>query len=135
VKAVSSIGISTWSSCEGHWGEPAYIVFDGKYHRLWFQTIFNTFVKKKLHLICSWDWLGWDERCSIGSLNGNQLELYLEIQAVARLVYDNRDFLRESKKQVCSLLTDKNKNMNKRNLLNVFEGFFEESLLRCSSSQ
>ena len=135
VKAVSSVGISTWSSCEGHWGEPAYIVFDGKYHRLWFQAIFNKFVKKKLRLICSWDWLGWDERCSISSPNGNQLELYLEIQAVARLIYDNGIFLRNSRKQICSLLTDKHKSMNKRKLLNAFEGYFEESLLRCSSSQ
>jgi len=135
VKSVSSVGISTWSSCEGHWGEPAYIVFDGKYHRLWFQAIFNRFVKKKLRLICSWDWLGWDERCSISSPNGNQLELYLEIQAVARLIYDNGIFLRNSRKQICSLLTDKHKSMNKRKLLNAFEGYFEESLLRCSSSQ
>ena len=126
VKAVSSIGISTWSSCEGHWGEPAYIVFDGKYHRLWFQTIFNKFVRKKLNLVCNWDWLGWDERCSISSPGGDLLELYLEIQDVARLIYDNRDFLRNSKKQVCSLLTDKHKNMNKKELLGVFEDYFEE---------
>ena len=126
VKSISSAGISTWSSCEGHWGEPAYIVFDGKYHRLWFQAIFNKFVKKKLRLICSWDWLGWDERCFISNPNGNQIELYLEIQDVARLIYDYRGFLRESKKQVCSRLTDKHKSMNKRNLLNAFECYFEE---------
>jgi len=135
VKAVSSVGISTWSSCEGHWGEPAYIVFDGKYHRLWFQTIFNKFIRKKLNLVCEWEWLGWDERCSISSPSGDLLQLYLEIQDVARLIYDNRDFLRNSKKQVCSLLTDKHKNMNKKELLNVFARYFEESLLRCSSSQ
>lgn len=127
VKSVSSVGISTWSSCEGHWGEPAYIVFDGKYHRLWFQTIFNKFVRKKLNPVCNWDWLGWDERCSISSPGKNLLALYLEIQDVARLVYDNRIFLRERKKQVCSRLTDKHRNMNKKELLNVLDGFFEES--------
>ena len=135
VKAVSSIGISTWSSCEGHWGEPAYIKFDGKYHRLWCQALFDKFIRKKLNLVCNWEWCGWDERCFISSPGVDILEVYLEIQDVARLIYDNRDFLRNSKKQVCSLLTDKHKNMNKRNLLNVFEGFFEESLLRCSASQ
>ena len=135
VKSISSAGISTWSSCEGHWGEPAFIVFDGKYHRLWFQAIFNKFIRKKLNLVCEWEWLGWDERCSIGSQNGDLLELYLELQDVARLIYDYRIILRESKKQVCSLLTDKHKSMNKKELLNIFEGYFEESLLRCSSSQ
>src|SRR3990172_7668430 len=126
VKSVSSVGISTWSSCEGHWGEPVYIKFDGKYHRLWCQAIFNTFVKKKLNLVCNWEWCGWDERCFISSPGGDILELYLEIQAVARLIYDNRIFLRNSKKQVCSLLTDKHKSMNKKNLLNAFENYFEE---------
>ena len=76
--------------------------------------------------MCEWDWLGWDERCSISSPGGDLLELYLEIQDVARLIYDNRDFLRNSKKQVCSLLTDKHKNMNKKELLGVFEDYFEE---------
>ena len=126
VKSVSFVGISTWSSCEGHWGEPAYIVFDGKYHRLWFQTIFNKFIRKKLNLVCEWEWLGWDERCFISSPGGDIMELYLEIQNVARLIYDNRIFLRNSKKQICSLLTDKHKSMNKRNLLNAFECYFEE---------
>ncbi|HHT9139122.1 MAG TPA: hypothetical protein ACFYEK_18005 [Candidatus Wunengus sp. YC60] len=125
VKSVSSIGISTWSSCEGHWGEPAYIVFDGKYHRLWFQAIFNKFIRKKLNLVCQWEWLGWDERCSIRSSHGDCLELYLEIQDVARLIYNYRDFLRNSKKQVSTLLTDKHRNMSKKELLNAFEGFFD----------
>lgn len=128
VKSISSLGISTWSSCEGHWGEPAYIVFDGRYHRLWFQVIFQKFIQKKLNLLCKWDWLGWDERCSIRSPNGNLLELYLEIQDVARLIYNYRISLRNIKKQVCSLLTAKHKNMNQKELLNTFEGYFEESM-------
>ena len=126
VKSVSAIGVSTWSSCEGHWGEPAYICFDGRYHRLWFQTILNKFIKKKLELVCDWDWLGWDERCSISSKDGNLLELYMEIQDVARLIYDYRIYLRNMKKKVCSLLTDKHKSMNKKELLNAFENYFEE---------
>lgn len=128
VKSISSLGISTWSSCEGHWGEPAYIVFDGRYHRLWFQVIFQKFIQKKLNLSCKWDWLGWDERCSIRSPNGNLLELYLEIQDVARLIYNYRISLRNIKKQVCSLLTAKHKNMNQKELLNTFEGYFGESM-------
>ncbi|MCF6158079.1 MAG: hypothetical protein E3K32_05805 [wastewater metagenome] len=128
VKAISSLGISTWSSCEGHWGEPAYIVFDRKYHRIWFQAVFSKFIKRKLNLICKWEWLGWDDRCSISSPGKDQLEAYLEIQDVARLIYDNRITLMEIKKQVCSLLTDKHRNMNQKELLNVFEGYFEESI-------
>jgi hypothetical protein len=128
VKSISSLGISTWSSCEGHWGEPAYIVFDGRYHRLWFQAIFNKFITKRLNLVCKWDWLGWDERCSIRSPSGNLLELYLEIQDVARLIYDCRISLRNIKKQVCSMLTDKHKNMNQKELLNTFEVHIEESM-------
>jgi hypothetical protein len=130
VKSISSIGISTWSSCEGHWGAPAYICFDGKYQRLWFQAIYNQFIKKKLNLVCRWEWLGWDERCSISSPSGDHLELYLEIQEVAQLIYDSRIYLRNIKKQACSLLTDEHKNMNQKELLRVFEGYFEESITR-----
>lgn len=128
VRSVSSIGISTWSSCEGHWGEPAYIVFDGKYHRIWFQAIFNKFIKKRLNLVCRWEWLGWDERCSIMSPIRDPLLLYMEIQNVARFVYDNRFILRNTKKQVSSYLTDEHKSMKQKELLNIFENYFEESI-------
>jgi hypothetical protein len=124
-KAISSIGISTWSSCEGHWGKPAYIIFDRKYHRVWFQTILNRFIKKKLNLVCDWHWQ--ENRCTISNLDEDQLELYLELQDAARLIYDYRFILRNMKKQLSSLLTNKHKNMNKKELLSVFEGFFEES--------
>ncbi len=130
VKSLSSLGISTWSSCEGHWGEPAYIVFDGRYHRLWFQVVFNKFIARKLNLVCTWDWLGWDERCIISNPGGNSLELYLEIQAVARLLYDNRMLLTNSKKQVCTLLTNKHKDMNQKELLNTFGGYFERTIAK-----
>lgn len=128
VKSVSSVGISTWSSCEGHWGEPAYIIFDGKYHGIWCQTIFNKFVKKKLNLVCRWEW--WDDRCYISNPGGNLLGLYLEIQDVARLMHDYRVPLRNSKKQVCSLLTNKHKSMNQKELLNAFKGYFEDSVTK-----
>lgn len=126
VKAISSLGISTWSSCEGHWGKPAYIIFDGKYHRIWFQTIFQRFIQKKLNLSCTWDWLGWDERCSIQSTDKEPLELYLEIQTVAKFICDHRISLRNIKKEVCSLLTDEHKNMNQKKLLNTFGGYFDK---------
>ncbi|MCF6147439.1 MAG: hypothetical protein E3K37_02150 [Candidatus Kuenenia sp.] len=126
-KAVSSIGISTWSSCEGHWGDPAYIKCNGKYHRLWFQALFNTFIKKRLDLVCNWEWLGWDDRCFIRHPEGNLLELYLEIQKVACLVHNNRTLLRNTKKQTCQLLTHKHKSMNQKKWLNIFQKCFEES--------
>ncbi len=123
-KAISSIGISTWSSCEGHWGKPAYIIFDRKYHRVWFQTILNKFIKEKLNLVCDWHWQ--ENRCTVSNPDEDQLELYLELQDVARLIYDDRFILRNMKKQLSSLLTNKHKNMNKKELLSAFEGFFEE---------
>ncbi len=123
-KAISSIGISTWSSCECHWGKPAYIIFDRKYYLVWFQTILNKFIKKNLNLVCDWRWQG--NRCTINNPGEDQLELYLELQDVARLIYDNRFSLRNMKKQLSSLLTNNHKNMNKKELLSAFEGFFEE---------
>lgn len=129
VRSISSIGISTWSSCEGHWGEPAYIVFDGRYHRTWFQALWNKFIKPRLNLVCRWEWFGWDERCSISNPNKDLLEIYLEIQDVARLIYDNKEFLRDTKKRVCSLLTVKHKAMNQKALLGVFERHFENDFL------
>lgn len=135
VKSVSSIGISTWSSCEGHLEESAYIKFDGKYHRLWFQTIFDKFIKKRVRLVCHWDWLGWDERCFISSTNKSKLESYLEIQDVASFIYDNRILLLETKKQLCALLTDTHKKMNKKELLNFFEDYWEELMSRTNQAK
>ena len=125
-KAISSIGISTWSSCEGHWGTPAYIIFDRKYHCIWFQALLNKFIKKKLNLVCNWKWL--DNRCTISSPGKDILEMYLEIQEVARLIYHYRDSLINIKKHVSSLLTNEHKKMNKKNLLNAFEVFFDATL-------
>jgi len=123
VKSFSSAGISTWSSCEGHCGEPAYIKFDGKYHRAWCQAIFENFIRKKLNLACSWEWSGWDNRCSIRSHSGNYLELYLEIQSVAQFIDTNRNVLSTMKTKLCPLLTDAHKNMRQKTLLNTFEKY------------
>jgi len=131
-KALSSIGISTWSSCEGHWGTPAYIIFDRKYHRVWFQTLLNKFIKKKLNLVCNWKWL--DNRCTISSPEQDILKMYLEIQEVARLIYCYRDSLKNIKKQVSSLLTNEHKKMNKKNLLNAFENFFDTTITENQSN-
>lgn len=127
-KAISSIGISTWSSCEGHWGTPSYIIFDRKYHLIWFQTLLNKFIKKKLNLVCNWKWL--DNRGTISSPGKDTLEMYLEIQEVARLIYNHRDFLINIKKHVSSLLTSEHKKMNKKNLLNAFENFFDAAITK-----
>jgi hypothetical protein len=67
-----------------------------------------------------------ENRCTISSPSEDPLEIYLELQDVARLIYNNRSILRNMKKQLSSLLTNKHKNMNKKELLNAFEGFFEE---------
>jgi hypothetical protein len=131
-KAISSIGISTWSSCEGHWDTPAYIIFDRKYHRVWFQTLLNKFIKKKLNIVCNWRWL--DNRCTISSPGNDIMEMYLEIQEVARLIYNYRDSLVNIKQHVTSLLTNEHKKMNKKNLLNAFEDFFDESITGAQSN-
>ena len=128
IKSVSLLGISTWSSCEGHCGEPAYVKFDGRYHRMWCQALFQKFVGKKLNLACVWDWCGWDDRCSVASPSGDVLALCLEIQDVARLLYDYRCSLRDMKKQVCSRLTSHHEHMNQKELLNAFEGSIEQFL-------
>jgi hypothetical protein len=131
-KAISSIGISTWSSCEGHWGTPAYIIFDRKYHRVWFQTLLNKFIKKKLNIVCNWRWL--DNRCTICSPENDIMEMYLEIQEVARLISNYIDPLVNIKQHVTSLLTNEHKKMNKKNLLNAFEDFFDESITGAQSN-
>jgi hypothetical protein len=131
-KAISSIGISTWSSCEGHWGTPAYVIFDRKYHRVWFQTLLNKFIKKKLNIVCNWRWL--DNRCTICSPENDIMEMYLEIQEVARLISNYIDPLVNIKQHVTSLLTNEHKKMNKKNLLNAFEDFFDESITGAQSN-
>jgi hypothetical protein len=133
VKSLSSIGVSTWSSCEGHWGGPAYINFDGKYHSAWFQTILNRFVKKKLPLACAWDW--WDKRCSISSPKCDNLGLYLEIQQVARILYDNRVFLRNAKRRAASMLSYEQRNMSHKKLLDALEGYIEDAVAVATGSR
>ena len=127
-KAISAIGVSTWSSCEGHWGTPAYIIFDRKYHLLWFQTLLNKFIKKKLNLVCNWKWL--DNRCTISSPAKDIMEMYIEIQEVARLIYNYRDSLVNIKQHVTSLLTNEHKRMSKKKLLNAFENFFDLAIAK-----
>ena len=125
-KAISSIGISTWSSCEGHWGTPAYVIFDRKYYRIWFHTLLNKFIKKRLDLVCNWRWL--DNRCTISSPGNDIMEMYLEIQEVAGLIHQYRSSLINIKQDVASLLTNEHKKMNKKNLLNSFEGLFDATI-------
>ncbi len=125
-KAISSIGISTWSSCEGHWGTPAYVIFDRKYYRIWFHTLLNKFIKKRLNLTCNWQWL--DNRCTISSPGSDIMEMYLEIQEVARLIHQYRSSLINIKQHVASLLTNEHKKMNKKNLLNTFEEIFDATI-------
>ncbi|KHE92878.1 MAG: hypothetical protein SCABRO_01267 [Candidatus Scalindua brodae] len=131
-KSISSIGISTWSSCEGHWGTPAYVIFDRKYHRVWFETLLNKFIKKRLNLVCNWKWL--ENRCTISSPGKDIMEMYLEIQEVARLIYHYRDSLINIKKHLLSLLTNEHKKMNKKNLLNAFEVFFDAAIAENQSN-
>jgi len=130
-KAVSSIGISTWSSCEGHWGTPAYVIFDRKYYRIWFHTLLNKFIKRKLDLVCKWKWL--DNRCTISSPGDDIMEMYLEIQEVARIIHQYRSSLINIKQHVASLLTNEHKKMNKKNLLNTFEGLFDATIAKDQS--
>jgi len=104
-KAISSIGISTWSSCEGHWGTPAYVIFDRKYYRIWFNTLLNKFINKRLDLVCKWRWL--DNRCTISSPGNDIMEMYLEIQEVAGLIHQYRSSLINIKQHVCSVPSDK----------------------------
>ena len=125
-KAISSIGISTWSSCEGHWGTPAYVIFDRKYYRIWFNTLLNKFINKRLELVCNWRWL--DNRCTISSPGNDIMEMYLEIQEVAGLIHQYRSSLINIKQDVASLLTNEHKKMNKKNLLNSFEGLFDATI-------
>ena len=125
-KAISSIGISTWSSCEGHWGTPAYVIFDRKYYRIWFNTLLNKFINKRLELVCNWRWL--DNRCTISSPGNDIMEMYLEIQEVAGLIHQYRSSLINIKQHVASLLTNEHKKMNKKNLLNIFEGLFDATI-------
>ena len=56
------------------------------------------------------------------------MEMYLELQEVARLLYNYRDSLVNIKRYVISLLTNEHKKMNKKNLLNSFEDFFDAAI-------
>jgi len=60
--------------------------------------------------------------------------MYLEIQEVARLIYNYRDYLVNIKQHVTSFLTNEHKKMNKKNLLNTFEDFFDAAITENQSN-
>jgi hypothetical protein len=117
VKSFSSIGLFTWISCDGHGKYGPYVCFDGVYSAVWYEVIFNKFIKKKIRLNCQWtkqllmtpesvledggsDYYYDYSILQISHPHNDYVKLYLEIQKVAKLLYENRIILREIKKEM-----------------------------------
>lgn len=108
VKSFSSIGLFTWISCDGHGKFGSYVVFNGIYSASWFDVIFNEFIKKKIRLRCHWKTEHFENPgynsdfyiLQIWHPKNDYVDLYMEIQDVARLLYENRIVLRKIKKDM-----------------------------------
>lgn len=110
VKAISSINVSTFSSCDGHGHHRPYIIFYSRYEALWFLAIFREIVAPNIRLNYDWsfykklyDTFSVAYLVSITSKEGyNDILLFYEINMVADFLYKNRIYLRRLKKAMRS---------------------------------
>ncbi|MBM3301180.1 MAG: hypothetical protein FJY85_14650, partial [Deltaproteobacteria bacterium] len=100
VKALSAIGLTTSSSCDGHGENKAAVTFCGVYNKAWFRVILDDFIKQRGNLECNWRFE--DRECIISHPENRILQLLLEIQSVAKFLYCNRESLRGVKCKVVS---------------------------------
>jgi hypothetical protein len=109
VKACNLIDISTICCCDGHALQNhrdrcnrSIIEFSEKYSRIWFAVLLEAFIRPRLKLKCCWCIDESHNRCRIKPRNDNMVELYLEIQQVAKFLQDKKSFFVLLKKELVS---------------------------------
>lgn len=148
VKSVSSIGLDTSMSCQGHENNnyESKIFFYGCYNLIWFFVIFDNFVKKVFNIKCNWTIENYDSSddawqtnvLKITNPDGDLKKQYFEIINVADFIYDNRLFFRRMKRHLQNLDDNKvlkyshedssvnaNVNRNKLKLYKLFNSIFK----------
>lgn len=120
VKAISSIGIYTHYSCDGHGENKIQLGLSSKYYRAWFEIVMRALWGNDASPTCHWKFV--EERLlEISNPVNDVLSLYEEIQRVAQHLYNNRIALRRSK-SICMVGLSKGEviNLSCRQLAKVF---------------
>jgi hypothetical protein len=108
VKTLNAIGITTKYSCDGNVGGPhrrecsAFIQLYTLYDSVWFAILMDEFVLSERRLKHSWR-IGIDDQLNMLIITPQRLgwlDMYLEIQEVTEILYDNRIKLRLYKQKI-----------------------------------
>lgn len=97
VKGISSVGIITFSSCDGHGRDFPYISFYQRYNLFWFRILFENLIQTSISLKSSWNI---NRYIVVINPKKDFQSTYLEMLQVANLLYDNRIALRKIKQKV-----------------------------------
>lgn len=129
VKAISSIGVWTHYSCDGHGKNQIKIGLAGKYNAAWFMTVLKSFLIKNTGGNCLWN-LTKQGYLEISNPNNNVLGLYEEIQIVAEFFYSRRILLRQIKVKCMGGLNEQDvSDLSVNQIIKVFWDRSNENLL------
>lgn len=119
VRTLNTIGVSTRMSCDGHcgvrmrggFGKSVIIQFTSIYDSIWFHLLMEKFVSPEIRISKCWriGEVKTEKDSIINSLiitpKSNWIEIYLEIQKVATVLYKRRFELRKHKQNYFSKLS------------------------------
>lgn len=113
VKTLNAIGVTTTFSCDGNVGGPqrrercAFIQLYTLYDSVWFAILMDEFVLSERRLKHSWR-IGIGDQLNMLIITPQRLDwldMYLEIQKVTEILYDNRIKLRMYKQKIFNELS------------------------------
>ena len=119
IKALSSIGIDTWSSCDGHGNGNAGVCFAGELYSLWCDFVITDV---SMNVVCRNKWTLESDYLQIETgYVSHSLEYYWEIFNVAEYIYRNRNHYLELKRKVSLSISSKDeKEIIKQKMGKVF---------------
>lgn len=104
VKAISSAGVGTHYSCDGHGKNKLTVGLSGKYNRAWFQVILD--IVRFVVDINSRFSINHQYYLNVFDPNGDVLALYEDVQSVSAFLYDQRKFFRDLKQKTLNSLSE-----------------------------
>jgi len=105
VKALSSIGIDTWSSCDGHGDKNASVCFTGELYSMWCEFVV---ADVSTNAACRNKWIFGSDILQIETGYGtHSIEYYYEIFNAADCIYENRNKYLQLKREVSLCIHNK----------------------------
>ncbi|HOA06575.1 MAG TPA: hypothetical protein PK419_02790 [Spirochaetota bacterium] len=119
VKALSSIGIDTWSSCDGHGDKNASVCFTGELYSMWCEFVI---ADVSTNAACRNKWIFGSNILQIETgYESYPVEYYYEIFNVADCIYENRNKYLQLKIEISPCIHNKDeKDVIKQKMNKVF---------------